>query len=167
MKGAAFGLHLFFILFLFYICSMKRYGLSLLFFLLCIFPVFSQTQQAVSEHPEITFQSNKIDFGDTLYRKEAVYEYDFVFENTGSAPLVINKVVATCPCVTVPLPEGPIPPGTVDTLKVYFKPNHASKYTQRIMVFTNCPISSSQLYAKGNFLKPSEWKARQTAQEKH
>ena len=110
--------------------------------------------------PDIRFVTQKIDIGDTLYRKNAEYLYRFVFENTGDAPLIVNKVVAACPCIRVEHTTDPLPPGQRDTLYVFFKPSHASRYSQRLTVFTNSPSSGLQLFARGNFLKPSEWKLR-------
>ena len=159
-KGAAFGLHLFFYGVSCYLCNMMvRRLLSLVLLPLLSVPLFAQTKTAMPE-PGIVFHTQKIDIGDTLYQKEAVFEYDFVYENPGTAPLIINKVIATCPCIRVELPDQPLAPGGVDTLRVYFTPNHASKFTQRLSVFTNSPRNGIQLFAKGNFLKPAEWEAR-------
>ena len=108
--------------------------------------------------PNIRFETQKIDIGDTLYQKNTAYLYDFVYENTGTAPLIVNKVIATCPCLRVEFSTEPIAPGARDTLHVYFTPNHASKYTQRLSVFTNSPRNGIQLFAKGNFLKAAEYR---------
>lgn len=124
------------------------------------FSGFAQSQDPVALVPDIRFETQKIDIGDTLYRKDAEYAYLYVYENTGTAPLIVNKVVAACPCIRVEFSTDPLPPGQRDTLHVYFTPNHASKFTQRMTVFTNSPSTGLQLFARGNFLKPSEWKAR-------
>ena len=124
-------------------------------------PLFAQTQSG-PKGPNIAFESHKIDIGDTLYRKGTTYEYRFVFKSTGSEPLVLVKTIAACPCITLDFPQDPIPPGQTDTVTVYFTPSHASRFTQRISVLTNSeerPLL--QLYAKGNFLKRSEWNALQ------
>ena len=108
----------------------------------------------------ILFDTLKIDLGDTLYEKDSTYVYRFPYENTGSAPLILNKVIGHCPCVTISHSTEPLPPGGLDTLTVFFKPVHASKYTQRITVFNNSSHSVVTLYAKGNFLKPSDLKSK-------
>ena len=118
----------------------------------------AQSQDAVAPAPDIRFETQKIDIGDTLYRKGTEYPYYFVYENNGTAPLIVNKVVATCPCLRIEFSTDPLPPGASDTLRVYFTPNHASKYTQRMTVFTNSR-NGIQLFAKGNFLKRSDWNA--------
>lgn len=136
----------------------ESYLLTLFFAFLACFPVFSQGTVASEGHAsEIRFESQRIDLGETLYKNDSTYVYLFPYENTGSAPLIVNKVVGHCPCVTVDYSTDPLPPGGRDTLSVYFKPSHASKYTQRVTVFSNSVRSVVTLYAKGNFLNSSDW----------
>ncbi len=138
------------------------YYFSVFFFLLLSFVSVAQTQASlvVDNGPEIRFESKRMDYGDVLYRKDSTYVYRFVYENTGSAPLIVNQVVSHCPCVTVHHSTEPLPPGGRDTLSVYFKPSRASKYSQQITVFNNSSRSVVTLYAKGNFLKFSDWKSK-------
>lgn len=135
--------------------------LSFLFLsVMAVFPAFSQevVQPAVPA-ASIQFDTQKIDLGDVLYRKDSTYVYHFYYENTGTDPLIVNKVVGHCPCVTVTHSTDPLPPGGRDSVTVYFKPTHASKYSQRIAVFNNSSRSVVTLHAKGNFLKLSDWKS--------
>lgn len=135
------------------------YCLSLL---LCLVSCpHSWAQNHDDNGPDIRFETERIDYGDVLYVKDSTYVYRFVYENTGSAPLIVNKVVGHCPCVKVSHSTDPLPPGGRDTLSVYFKPAHASKYSQQITVFSNSSWSVNTLYAKGNFLKPSDFKTEE------
>ena len=138
---------------------MHRIGTYLIFFFLFFrasFPAFAQLAvEPASPAPAIQFEMQKIDLGESLYDKDSTYVYRFAYENTGSAPLIVNKVVGHCPCVTLDYSTEPLPPGGRDTVTVYFKPAHASKYTQRITVFNNSSRSVITLFAKGNFLKSS------------
>lgn len=139
-----------------------RTVLNSLFSVFCLaLCVSSGAQSFPGSGPDIRFEAKRIDYGDVLYRKDSVYVYQFVYENTGDAPLIVNQVRAHCPCVLVEHSVAPLPPGQMDTILVYFKPSHASKFTQSMTVLSNAPQTAIQLYAKGNFLKPSEWKARQ------
>lgn len=113
---------------------------------------------AYAQESNILFETQKIDLGDTLYWKEATYPYYFIYENTGTAPLIVSKVIAHCPCIRVEYSTEPLPPAARDTIRVFFTPTHASKYSQRLSVFTNSPRNGIQLYAKGNFLSPTEMK---------
>lgn len=103
----------------------------------------------------IQFDVLRIDLGETLYVKDSTYVYHFSYENTGTAPLIVNKVVGHCPCVKVDYSTEPLGPGDRDTISVYFTPARASKYSQQITVFNNSSRSVVTLYAKGNFKKPS------------
>ena len=113
-------------------------------------------QTAIDNGPDILFEAKSIDYGDTIYKADSTYVYRFIYENTGLSALIVNKVVGHCPCVTIDYSTEPLPSGGRDTVTVYFKPVHASKYTQRITVFNNSSHSVVTLFAKGNYLKPSD-----------
>ena len=130
------------------------YYLSVLFCL--ALSIRSSAQTSVYNCSDILFEAKSIDYGDALYKADSTYVYRFIYENTGSAPLIVNKVVGHCPCITIDYSTEPLPSGGRDTVTVYFKPVHASKYTQRISVFNNSSHSVVTLFAKANFLKPSD-----------
>ena len=113
-------------------------------------------QTAIDNGPDILFEAKSIDYGDTIYKADSTYVYRFIYANTGLSALIVNKVVGHCPCVTIDYSTEPLPSGGRDTVTVYFKPVHASKYTQRITVFNNSSHSVVTLFAKANFLKPSD-----------
>lgn len=142
---------------------MRSFASYIVILFLCVWtalPVFAQqSADPVSPASAIQFETMKIDLGDTLYEKDSTYVYSFPYENTGTAPLILNKVIGHCPCVTISHSTEPLPPGGRDTVTVYFKPTHASKYTQRITVFNNSARSVVTLFAKGNYLKTSEGNA--------
>ena len=134
----------------------------LLFFCFCLsvpFSAFCQNEQG-EDGAKMVFVTHILNVGETKYVKDSTYLYSFVYKNEGTAPLQISKVVATCPCVTVSFSEDPLPPGQTDSILVHFTPNHPSRYTQRVTVLNNSDRPMLQLYAKGTFLKPSEWRAR-------
>ena len=161
LKGAqSTGCALFFVIQSSYLCCMKRLLLAIA---ATLFSFILSAQNSDSQVPEpgIRFDTQRIDYGEVLYRKDSTYLYLFPYENTGTAPLIVNNVNVSCPCVRIKFSTDPLPPGQRDTVFVYFKPGRASKYTQRMMVFTNSPESGIFLYAKGTFLKRSEWRARQ------
>lgn len=141
--------------------AIRSFLLFLFLSVMTVFPAFSQevVQPAVPA-ASIQFDTQKIDLGDTLYRKDSTYVYHFYYVNTGTDPLIVNKVVGHCPCVTVTHSTDPLPPGGRDSVTVYFKPTHASKYSQRIAVFNNSSRSVVTLHAKGNFLKLPDWKTK-------
>ena len=120
--------------------------------------LFQVALSAYAQEPNIQFDTQKIDLGDTLYWKGASYPYFFIYENTGTAPLIVNKVIGHCPCLRIEFSTDPLPPAAKDTIRVYFTPTHAGKYMHRLSVFTNSPRNGIQLYASGNFPNPSAMK---------
>ena len=65
------------------------------------FSAFSQNKKAI-----ITFEKTVIDYG--TVDKGANGVRDFVFTNTGDAPLIISNVKSTCGCTIPKKPEKPI-----------------------------------------------------------
>lgn len=61
------------------------------------------------------------DFGDV--KPESDNSCKFKVTNTGSKPLIIESVSASCGCTTPHKPEQPIPPGKSDYIEVGFHPN--------------------------------------------
>jgi hypothetical protein len=73
--------------------------------------------------PKIVFSANDntIDFGTVRTTENG--SRDFIFTNTGNAPLVIINVLSTCGCTVPTKPEEPIMPG--NTGKITIKYNMA------------------------------------------
>ena len=61
----------------------------------------AKAQTTTDDSPKIRFEAKRIDYGDVLYKKDSTYVYRFVYENVGSAPLIVNQVIGHCPCVSV------------------------------------------------------------------
>ena len=47
-------------------------------------------------------------------------EFNYILENTGDIPLILNDYKVSCPCTKAYLPEKPIAPGEKFTIKVTF-----------------------------------------------
>lgn len=69
----------------------------------------------------MSFDKMEHDFGTVV--EESVSNYSFKVTNTGSQPLIIDDVSASCGCTTPKKPEKPITPGQSDEIQVSFKPN--------------------------------------------
>ncbi|MFM8241657.1 MAG: DUF1573 domain-containing protein [Crocinitomicaceae bacterium] len=69
----------------------------------------------------MSFDQMEHDFGTVT--EESVSDYSFKVTNTGSQPLIIDDVSASCGCTTPKKPEKPIAPGQSDEIQVSFKPN--------------------------------------------
>jgi hypothetical protein len=100
-------------------------------------PPPSPPQPAATEGtPAITWEETSHDFG-SVYQQEAP-EHEFVFTNTGTAPLRITQVVTTCACTAGKIPDKPIPPGGKASITVTFLAGQMrGKATKYIFVFSN------------------------------
>lgn len=75
------------------------------------------------------------DFGKV---KEGVENHcTFTITNTGTKPLVLSDVKASCGCTTPSKPEGPIAPGKSDKIEVGFKPNGKGVSEKTITITAN------------------------------
>ncbi len=61
----------------------------------------------------------------------------FKVTNTGTKPLLIQNVEASCGCTTPQNPEGPIAPGKSDIIKVGFKPNGPGPSEKTVTITAN------------------------------
>ncbi|MCH7397235.1 DUF1573 domain-containing protein [Belliella sp. DSM 107340] len=116
-----------------------------LFMVMAFFAVAVQAQEK-KDGAEIIFKEKSIDFGDITQGDKV--EHTFVFENTGSAPLVISNVAVTCGCTAPNWPKTPIAPGEKGEMKVVF--NSAGKMGKQnsvVRVYSNAaePIEKVSL----------------------
>ena len=61
----------------------------------------------------------------------------FTITNTGTKPLVLSDVKASCGCTTPSKPEGPIAPGKSDKIEVGFKPSGKGVSEKTITITAN------------------------------
>ncbi len=89
--------------------------------------------------PGIEFKSLIAAKDDIAYTTESVV-YEFPFKNTGGEALVIRKVVPSCGCVKVDVPEAPVSPGDGATLSVRYHPASGGAFDSNVDIFTNDPL---------------------------
>ncbi|HKL09739.1 MAG TPA: DUF1573 domain-containing protein [Bacteroidales bacterium] len=111
---------------------MKKRGLFILFF--CLITVFTFGQQRGAS---ISFEKDVHDFG-KIKEDGGSVEYEFMFTNTGSEPLVITNVRATCGCTTPTWTQKPLMPGEKGFVKAAFDPrNRPGNFNKSIIITTN------------------------------
>jgi len=93
---------------------MKKLGFLLTLFALAL--VFQANAQATG--PAITFKEKSIDFGDLTQGDKVSHTFELT--NTGSTPLIISNVAATCGCTVPSWPKEPIAPGKTAKIEVSF-----------------------------------------------
>lgn len=89
-------------------------------------------------HPKTTieFESSSHDFG--VISEGEIVQHVFKFTNTGSNPLFIKDVIASCGCTVPSFPKNPIAPGKTGEITVEFnskgRPGTANK---NVLVVSN------------------------------
>jgi hypothetical protein len=122
---------------------MKKLGfLVTVFALVFAFNANAQEQSGAA----ITFKEKSIDFGDITQGDKV--EHTFQLTNSGSTPLIISNVAATCGCTVPSWPKEPIAPGKTSEIKVSF--NSAGKMGQQksiVRIYSNAsePIEKVEL----------------------
>ena len=115
--------------------SMKKL-FALLVLFLSLASVSAQNKGS-QKKPDIYFTESTFDFGQI--ENNTLAKHDFVFFNSGTAPLLLKDVKASCGC-TVPLwPRQPIKPGEIAKISVTFDPKDETGkiFNKTIKVTTN------------------------------
>lgn len=103
------------------------------FFLVGLFFVNAQTEQKAV----IVFEGTAHDFG--TFKEELGYvNHEFKFKNTGSVPLIVSSVRASCGCTTPNWNREPIAPGHTGSIQVrYSARNRPGAFRKTITVSSN------------------------------
>ncbi len=127
--------------------TMKKTGIFLLFMLFGLLSVSAQEKV-----PNAMFGKTVHDFG-KIAEEIGKATCTFEFVNTGSAPLLINKVGTSCGCTTPSYTKDPILPGEKGEIKVqYSTTGRVGAFEKSINVFTNVPDTTYKLTIKGEVL---------------
>ena len=98
---------------------------------------------AVLEITEDAFDFGVIEEGEKV-------EHEFKFTNTGSSPLIISNVRASCGCTTPEYSKNPIAPGDEGMVKVVFNSaGQAGKQHKVITVTSNAASPNTLLHVRG------------------
>lgn len=130
---------------------------QLVFFMVCLFAgsSFSFAQQAqdvqlMETKPVIKVSEDMHDFG-KIKEEDGNATCEFVITNTGNAPLVLNRVSASCGCTTPDWTKEPIAPGKTGVVKVtYGAKGRPGPFVKTISVFSNAQEAPFVLKIKGD-----------------
>jgi hypothetical protein len=125
---------------------MKR---LLLFASLMILCIAVRSQVAVTT---MQMADTQHDFG--TFKEEAGRQtYDFVVTNTGTQPLVIQNVVASCGCTTPEWTKQPIPAGAKGKVTAIYDPkDRPGPFNKTLSVYTNTKPEVVVLVIKGEVI---------------
>ena len=109
--------------FLFLITALSHFGVS-------------QAQEAASSNAVIKFENTTHAFGTVIEGQIATHE--FTFQNTGTEPLVLKNVQASCGCTTPSWPREPIAPGASSKIVVKYDSNgRPGSFNKSVFIFSN------------------------------
>jgi len=103
--------------------------------LICGYVGMAQLKTAVQAADPITFRENGFDFGRIPQGKPAIR--NFVITNTGTEPLVIENIQASCGCTTPEWKKEPVAPGKDTEIKVGYNAATAGNFEKTITVYYN------------------------------
>lgn len=107
------------------------------------------------QKPEMDFERTEHNFG-TIKEELGAVTTQFEFTNTGKAPLIIQRVSASCGCTTPSYTREPVLPGKKGTISAkYSTVRRPGTFNKTITVYTNVPDTVYVLNIKGN-VKPKQ-----------
>lgn len=116
--------------------------------------VSAQEKNESKPGPRMAFVEKGFDFGDIKQGDQV--EHVFVFENTGTEPLIITNVSSTCGCTIPKYPRQPIPPGEKGEILVKFNSTgKMGKTTKIVKIISNAVEPINQITIQTNILPKS------------
>lgn len=107
----------------------------------------------IAKIAKIEFKTDVIDYGTIEKGADGVRIFEFT--NTGSAPLIITKVKASCGCTIPTKPEKPIMPGETGEIEVKYDTNRVIPFRKTITVTSNADTPNIALKIKGTVIDSS------------
>jgi archaellum component FlaG (FlaF/FlaG flagellin family) len=81
--------------------------------------------------------------------------YNFVFTNTGKAPLVLSNAVGSCGCTAAEWPKEAIAPGKTGVVKVTYNAASPNTFDRTVTLSSNATNPSVVLHIKGDVKVPA------------
>ena len=112
----------------------------------------------------LKFEKETHDFGKVAQGVPASYE--FKFKNTGTEPVVISNVQASCGCTTPEWTKTPVLPGKSGSIKASYNAAAMGAFNKSITVTSNGTNATQVLYIKGTVVDKASLKASLTPEQK-
>lgn len=110
---------------------------------------FANAQQ---KEANISFDQEIHDFG-KIKESDGKVEHKFVFTNTGSSPLILTNVRASCGCTSPTWTQEPVMPGQKGFVSAVFNPrNRSGNFNKSISVTSNTSKSRTVLRIVGDII---------------
>lgn len=93
------------------------------------------TAEAPISGPKITFANLEHNYGQIVKASDGNCEFEFT--NTGTEPLILSNVRASCGCTTPSYTKEPIMPGKKGSIKVHYNTNNVGGFNKSVTVTSN------------------------------
>jgi hypothetical protein len=131
---------------------MKKIGFILFTLVLSASFILAQTD-AGKKAPKAEFSKEVHDFGQ-IEESVGTIATEFTLKNTGDAPLLIQRIQASCGCTTPEYTNEPILPGKTGTIKVtYSTVGRPGTFNKEVTIFTNVPDAIYKIYIRGEVIR--------------
>lgn len=111
--------------------------------------VTGSAQNTVSS---LLFDDYEWDFG-TLREEDGKVSHVFEFTNTGSAPVVVERIKVDCGCTAVDYGREPVRPGEKGFVEIVFNPDRFSgKFSKGVTVYSGGGRNRNLLKVKGSVI---------------
>ncbi len=100
----------------------------------------------------IEFDTISHNFGDLPYKAEANFE--FIFYNTGEAPLLVSHVKSTCGCTVPEWSKEPVKAGNKGRIRVTYDTHRTGVFSKSIYVYSNASNGVQRLMITGRVTPP-------------
>lgn len=98
---------------------------------------------------EMNFESTTHDYG--TIPQDIPASYEFVFKNSGTAPLIISEAQGSCGCTVPEYPKEPVMPGKTGKIKVTYNAKSLGQFKKSVTIKSNDPTTPSvELRIEGN-----------------
>ena len=96
----------------------------------------------------IEFSKTTHDFG-LIYTSSSEAIYDFIFKNTGGAPIQIKEVEPFCKCISPIWTMSAVNPGEYGFVKIKFDPGkQAGTFTEKVVITIDDSKTTIEKYLK-------------------
>ena len=120
--------------------------------LLLIIPLLIAEAGFAEPLPRIVVEQPVFDFGEVMQGQ--LVEHTFVFENSGDAELIVDRVKSTCGCTGVLLSKKNIPPGSKGTVKATFNSSRFKGAVRKnILLYSNDPTGQPMTFTVQGVVK--------------
>ena len=107
---------------------------------------------SAQEKGKFEFVEETHDFGD-VKEEDGPITYQFEFTNTGTTPLIISTVKASCGCTTPGWSKEPVMPGKKGFVKAQYNPlNRPGAFKKSLTITSNGENPREVLYIQGNVI---------------